>query len=1051
MKTYYKAILSVMVIFPLLLSVFATSVGAVTTTSDFSNNYDFSLGYNFNNSDSTSTFGSTNQSGQVVTVVNESFTECVLQASSNLVTIGESITLNWNTVGFDTITIDGNLVSGSSGSKVISNLQQSTSFTLQAISSNGSTCLQTVHVTCLPPEEPKKCELDVHKTVNKTSAIPGDELTYTITVKNTGDAACTGGGVKIEDVVDPNLTYLRHQLSSNISAGYGTSPVYTASDRTLRFNGHDLHPGEVGTITWVGKVSTPTTCGNFEVKNQAKATAVELANYTVWAYSQTVKTQISNSCVVPVKPVCTLTPTTQTIPYGATTTIQWTTAHAHTVTLSDFGAVAVSGTKITPALFATTAYTLKAVGDGGEVNCIATVAVEKPEVVRAPKCDAFTATPGTITVGGNSTLAWRTTDATKVYINNGIGEVSATGSIGVSPLATITYVLTVVGVNNQTVTCTVPVTVTPKPLPLCESFTVTPSTLPAGGGSVVLNWKVTQASHATITPMIGAVSLVGSKSVTVTESTQFVLTAINNGDQVQCVAPVVVAGIEPPFTCSDNVSFTAARDSITRGQSTTLSWSTSGVDTVSISGINATNLSGTQSVSPTTNATYVLTAKKGTKSIDCPVTVRVTTSGGGGGGGGVTPRCELTASTNRISAGDSVRLTWRTSGANEVVLTDDRGMSLFTTADYLANDKTEHFNRSFTVKPTRTTTYTLLAARGSSDRECTVVVRVDSPIVVLETRTQEPLIAGISLTQVPYTGFEAGPFLTFMFYALLVLWSLYLTYLLVIRQRMASAVQDDNHIVVTPAEEYIRQAEAVRPDVFVNAVMTAPAKKEQQVLPQNLPIAKPVIGYENQLVEPMLGTHPHQVNDDVVTDLENRAHAQKALFSSDAIRYFIATTTGTVERHTAIDSVIAEAKKSYPLEDGWVVINEMRMKQLCETCADDMVSSAKEPFVPATVPEGAGSLAEAIVTGNIVAAYEMIGNRPMFALADAAADLDGVYRNRKGGDVRVSDMLTKETASLSDEQIKKMITALTGALDGTYSDEASAVKMAIMKAVKEVG
>ena len=78
----------------------------------------------------------------------------------------------------------------------------------------------------------------------------------------------------------------------------------------------------------------------------------------------------------------------------------------------------------------------------------------------------------------------------------------------------------------------------------------------------------------------------------------------------------------------------------------------------------------------------------------------------------------------------------------------------------------------------------------------------------------------------------------------------------------------------------------------------------------------------------------------------------------------------------------------------------------------------------------------------------MIGHRPMFALADAAADLDAVYRNRKGEENAVSQMLTKETQNLSEGQITEMITALTGALDGTYTDEASAVKMAIMKAVK---
>jgi hypothetical protein len=146
--------------------------------------------------------------------------------------------------------------------------------------------------------------------------------------------------------------------------------------------------------------------------------------------------------------------------------------------------------------------------------------------------------------------------------------------------------------------------------------------------------------------------------------------------------------------------------------------------------------------------------------------------------------------------------------------------------------------------------------------------------------------------------------------------------------------------------------------------------------------------------------------------------------------------------------VIATAKQQFPLEDGWVVINEARMRDLVATTV--VATATTEGYTPTVVPEGSSSLAEAIVTGNIVAAYEMIGNRPMFALADAAADFDNVVRARKGEDVQVSNLLAREAAKLSDEKIKHVVAALTGALDGTYTDEASAVKMAIMKAVKEV-
>jgi len=126
------------------------------------------------------------------------------------------------------------------------------------------------------------------------------------------------------------------------------------------------------------------------------------------------------------------------------------------------------------------------------------------------------------------------------------------------------------------------------------------------------------------------------------------------------------------------------------------------------------------------------------------------------------------------------------------------------------------------------------------------------------------------------------------------------------------------------------------------------------------------------------------------------------------------------------------------------------MQELCVVCAANAVHSSTAPYIPAVIPEGSGSLAEAIVGGNVLAAYELIGHRPMFALADAAADLDAVYRIRRGGNAVASELLMKSTASLTDAQILAMIEALTGALDGTYNDEASAVKMSIMKAIKVV-
>jgi uncharacterized repeat protein (TIGR01451 family) len=894
-------------------------------------------------------------------------TSCEVTANVQEVAFGGSVTLSWNTTGFNNVRINGQSYSGETGSVVMTNIQANTTYTLSATSADGnSNCTATVSILCIPTPPIHECRLDLKKSVNKAAAIVGDILTYTITIENTGNGDCSGSGVKITDVVNNNLTFLEQTVSSNLTAGYGNSPVYTSSDRTLRFNGNTLNPGEKGTITWTGRVTAPTICGDFTIPNQAKAYAYELNNFQTAVNSNTVDTAVDNNCPV-----------------------------------------------------------------------------SNP----APLCDSFTATPGTITVGGTAQLAWQTSHATRVAINNGIGEVAVDGTTSVSPIANTTYVLTVFGTDNRTVNCQVPVVVSATPVPVCEFFTATPNSFTNGGGQVTLNWKLNNVSIASISPTIGAVATTGNRTVSVTTNTTFVLTGTDqtNNKQVSCSVPVTVSTPAPVFTCQNNVSFAASDSRINEGDDTVLNWSTTNVDSLSISEINATALSGSRSVDPRRTTTYVLTARKGTESVNCPLTIIVDEDNGGGGGGGggsVTPRCELTISDNQIRSGEQITLRWNTSNATEMTIRDDRRNIIATTEDKLSRDKKDFLDGSIRLRPTRDTEYTLVAERGSRDRTCKVNVDVED-LTVLTNRDQQPLVAGISLSNVPNTGFEAGPVLTLIFYVLLLAWALFMAYVLVLRRQPTGEVVHVTEMI--GGSSAMQKAETIRPDVFVQSTYIAPVATA--TFPTNLPTGTPMIGYGNHSA---VSVNPHQVSDAIVTALENRAHEQKALLSSDAIAYFIATTEGVVERNESLDQVIAEAKTTYPLEDGWIVINESRMRGLCDVCVVNQTQAQSETFTPSVMPTGSSSLAEAIVTGNIIAAYNMIGNRPMFALADAAADFDAVYRNRTGADVSVSDMLTTEAAKLSDEKIKNVITALTGAIDGTYTDEASAVKMAIMKAVKEV-
>lgn len=80
------------------------------------------------------------------------------------------------------------------------------------------------------------------------------------------------------------------------------------------------------------------------------------------------------------------------------------------------------------------------VAPGGAVPCAGTPAI------------TFVASPTTIDAGKTSTLSWSVANATKVEIDQGIGDVAALGSKGVNPQTTTTYTLTATGCDGKPVT-----------------------------------------------------------------------------------------------------------------------------------------------------------------------------------------------------------------------------------------------------------------------------------------------------------------------------------------------------------------------------------------------------------------------------------------------------------------------------------------------------------------------------------------------------------------------------------------------------------------------
>jgi hypothetical protein len=129
---------------------------------------------------------------------------------------------------------------------------------------------------------------------------------------------------------------------------------------------------------------------------------------------------------------------------GGSSTLTWNISGAASVGIDQgIGNVALTGSRVV-APGATTTYTLTATNASGSITATCQVVVAgtpAPPAAGLPVI-TFTANPPGVTAGNSSTLSWNVSNATSTTIDQGIGNVAASGSTIVLPVATTTYTLT---------------------------------------------------------------------------------------------------------------------------------------------------------------------------------------------------------------------------------------------------------------------------------------------------------------------------------------------------------------------------------------------------------------------------------------------------------------------------------------------------------------------------------------------------------------------------------------------------------------------------------
>lgn len=291
-----------------------------------------------------------------------------------------------------------------------------------------------------------------------------------------------------------------------------------------------------------------------------------------------------------------------------------------------------SSVTVTPSL--TTEYTLTATKGSSEQSRSVTVQVGEPPDI------SFTAAEITIGEGESTTLSWEVTGggATSVTLTSDDGlrvdALPKEGSYDTGPLGEDTsYTLTA---ENAFGSSAAAVHVQVGDGPTVNAFAADPAILPEGGGDVTLSWEVEGEGSLNVEissdngPDLGPVEPVGSETVTVTETTTFVLNATDDegGRTAEVTVEVEVNSGEAPVIGF----FEASPETIDEGDSTTLSWNVTGEGGVTVTlmsdkGLELASLpaEGSYTTEPLTeDTTYTLTAENefGSVSSD-PVTVTV--------------------------------------------------------------------------------------------------------------------------------------------------------------------------------------------------------------------------------------------------------------------------------------------------------------------------------------------------------------------------------------------------------------------------------------------
>ena len=329
---------------------------------------------------------------------------------------------------------------------------------------------------------------------------------------------------------------------------------------------------------------------------------------------------------------------------------------------------------------------------------------------------------------------------------------------------------------------------------------------------------------------------------------------------------------------------------------------------------------------------------------------------------------------------------------------------------------------------------------GGLDQPNVQLAKVQSP-------TDQPL-AFVSLSQIPYTGFEAGTLLTLIFWTAVTLWSVGIAYIFVGKGSMRFVANR----VLSYAQVPVRRDE--REEQYLADVDGYSSPHQNTVMESvAAPVAPVVSQPQTQHTEASEGL-PH------LTDvIESRAHAAGILLSPEALVIAEGLHSERSETLRIFGDLLNEAVRTIPREDGWILLSAERMRSLIkETGVQHTAGRSSARVIPASSvapvvdDSAADRFVATLLSGDrngaftILHALEQEQASPAKFATGVATLLDKLYRSRKTN-VPFEDISLKEKAArIADEGLQQLVEVFAHALDTAYESKYTGLKIAVAQA-----